>query len=54
MSEGNANLKLMAAAPELLGALEEMKRWAEGGLHDGSGKGDAPIEIAEAAIKKAI
>ena len=51
VSTGSANLKLMAAAPELLEALLELKIWA-GRVLDWEGA-DPPTEMVDAAIKKA-
>lgn len=52
LSSAQANYKLMAAAPELLEALIELKRWV-GQVTDWAGVGDPPTEIVDAAIKKA-
>lgn len=52
LAEVEANAKLIAAAPELLEALIELKRWV-GQVTDWAGTGDPPTEIVDAAIIKA-
>lgn len=52
LAEVEANAKLMAAAPELLEALIQLKTWV-GQVIDWEGVGDPPTEIVDAAIKKA-
>lgn len=52
LEEVQANAKLIAASPELLEALIELKRWV-GQVTDWEGAGDPPTEIVDAAIKKA-
>ena len=49
--EWKANAKLISAAPDLLNALVELKRWV-GKLDDWKGI-DPPTEIVDAAINKA-
>ena len=49
--EAVANANLIAAAPDLLEALEQLKAWV-GKLEDWKGE-DPPCEIVDAAIKKA-
>jgi len=46
-----ANARLIAAAPDLLEALQQVRKWAEG--DDENYTGDHPIARARAAIAKA-
>lgn len=50
--ETDANARLIAAAPELLNALQDAMRWF-GALEDWRGVGDPNIEMYRAAIKEA-
>lgn len=47
-----ANAKLIAAAPDLLQALQKLKSWVEK-LDDWKGE-DPPYELVETALKKAL
>lgn len=49
---GEANARLIASAPDLLAALEEMRHWL-GKVTDWSGAGDPPLEKLRDAIAKA-
>ena len=53
--EADANVKLIATAPELLEALELLTDWAEGVVRYGTVKGAAlmPLENAKEIIKTA-
>lgn len=50
--EGHANARLIAAAPDLLDALQEAMRWI-GRLTDWEGAGDPDADSWRAAIAKA-